>query len=244
MTLIHTSGGLGYHLRAWRYRQALWGPFHAQVAQWLSGWQTTSSHLLLVGPSGGYALNREFLARFRQITVIEPDPLARHILRRRFAQANFQLPHFHLPHFQFQRFPAFTAQDGFQQLAQRFPGTAILFCNLLGQSLVGQAVGPARKVWLSNLHPALIHHEWASWHDLATTYRVPDSTDPFALQSAVPLDQLIAHFWKGGEIEIGDHESEGIAPDQPREYAIWPIRPGQFHLIEWVEQGGGQGAAR
>ncbi|MGL4407279.1 MAG: hypothetical protein ACRCTU_02685, partial [Zoogloea sp.] len=59
---LSTSGGLVYHLRAWRARRQ-WAAFHAQVAAWLAAWMPERHRLVLVGPSAGYALPLGFLAR-------------------------------------------------------------------------------------------------------------------------------------------------------------------------------------
>ena len=80
------SGGLGYHLRALRFRHSLWAPYIATVQRWLHDWRPPTDTLVVVGPSAGYALDAAFLARFRSVRALEPDPLARTLLRRRFAQ--------------------------------------------------------------------------------------------------------------------------------------------------------------
>ncbi len=84
MPILHASGGLLYHLRAWRWRRTLWAPFLAQVRRWQTDWRPDARHLVLIGPSGGYAQTRQFLERFPEITALEPDPVARYILARRF----------------------------------------------------------------------------------------------------------------------------------------------------------------
>jgi hypothetical protein len=82
MPLLHPSGGLVYHWRAWRWRRTPWAPFHDQVRRWLTDWRPEAGQLVLVGPSGGYALSSQFLERFRKITVLEPDDLARRKIGR------------------------------------------------------------------------------------------------------------------------------------------------------------------
>jgi hypothetical protein len=224
MPLLHPSGGLLYHLRAWRWRHTRWLPFHSEVARWLDAWRPRTAHLVLVGPSGGYALNARFLARFQRITVLEPDALARHLLRKRFADIAFEFED-----------SAWLAQpDGASMLAQRYPDAAFLFCNLLGQKLAGQGVGHNRQVWLGDLQTALRGRDWASWHDLASTARRPDRFGQLSLPEAEALDALLARFWLGGVLEIHDHECSGMLPATPRQYAIWQLAPGSFHLVEWL----------
>ncbi len=222
--LLHPSGGLNYHLRAWRWKHTRWLPFHSAVARWLDAWRPEAAELVLIGPSGGYALNARFLARFQRITVLEPDALARYLLRQRFAEFAFEFAD-----------SAWLAQaDGPAILAQRYPEAAFLFCNLLGQTLAGQGAGHNRQAWLSELQHALQGRHWASWHDLASTTRRPDRFDQLALPQSEPLDDLLARFWIGGELEIHDHDCAGLLPDSPRQYAIWQLTPNGFHLVEWL----------
>jgi hypothetical protein len=222
--LFHPSGALAYHLRAWRRRNGLWAPFHGVVRRWLTDWRPEAGHLVLVGPSGGYALTRPFLERFARITVLEPDPLARRLLRWRFPGIGFAWGESEfLPR-----------TGGFARLAASFPDAAFLFCNLLGQELLGQLADFARAAWLAELEPALRGRAWASWHDLVSTTRAPDVQPHAPLDHAIPLDELLARFWRGGKLEIIDHETAGLCPRAPRRHAIWHLAPGSYHLIEWL----------
>lgn len=105
--LLDPSGGLVYHLRAARHRHGLWAPFHASVAGWLADWQPRRRELLIVGPSAGYALPDGFFTRFAQVTALEPDPLARWLLRRRADAAQLR----------FDRLDCLAAPDGLARLA-------------------------------------------------------------------------------------------------------------------------------
>jgi len=227
MPLFQPSGGLGYHLRAWRYRRCLWQPFHAQVAHWLTAWQPPVTHLVLVGPSGGYALNPAFLQRFERLTLLEPDGLARFIIARRFPGLACTV---HAD-------TGLAGPQGFRWLARTFPDAGLLFCNLLGQTLEGQGPGFDRAAWLADLAPALTGRSWASWHDVASTQRPPDCVQPLRLSQDEGLDKVLAHFWQGGELAIHDHECASLAPCLAREYALWRLTPRDVHVVEWVRAG-------
>jgi len=229
--LFHASGGLVYHLRAWRWRNTHWLPFRTQVAGWLDAWQPHSRHLLLIGPSGGYALSPAFLARFDRIEVLEPDSVARRILAWRFPQQQFD----------FVESAWLANDDGPQQLAQRYLDTVFLFCNLLGQTLAGQGAEHDRQAWLRDLEYALAGRDWASWHDLASTTRRPDRFGGLSLNQTETLDVLLAKFWFGGELEIHDHDCTGLLSSASRHYAIWQLAPRRFHLVEWVHSPTGNG---
>ncbi|MDD5390237.1 MAG: hypothetical protein PHD37_12880 [Gallionellaceae bacterium] len=223
--LLHPSGSLPYHLRAWRRRHTLWAPFHTTVRRWLTGWRPEAKHLVLVGPSGGYALTAQFLERFERISVLEPDPLACWLLRRQFPGCAFEW-----------RESGYLAQPGgFARLAATFPDAALLFCNLLGQELQGQPTDFDRGAWLAELEPALAGRLWASWHDLVSSTRAPEGPAPEPLEQAIPLDELLARVWRGGDLEITDHETAGLCPSAPRRYALWHLAPRGHHLIEWLD---------
>lgn len=227
MPFLHPSGGLVYHLRARRYGSTLWPSFHGQVREWLAGWRPAGDHLVLVGPSGGYALDQGFLQGFRRVSVLEPDRLARLILKHRFPGIPFC----------FDEDPGLARPDGFSRLARRYPCGALLFCNLLGQSPVGQGADFHRREWLAGLAPALAGRAWASWHDLASTHEAPDETGTLRLERAESLESVLERYWRGGgrgELAIHDHECAGLVPEAPREYALWALRPGQYHVVEWL----------
>jgi hypothetical protein len=228
--LLHPSGSLPYHLRAWRWRRTLWAPFHAEVGNWLSDWRPNTGHLVLIGPSGGYALNGQFLARFADIAMLEPDPLALWLMRRRFPGIRVHWND-----------STYLAQPGgFFRLAETYPNAALLFCNLLGQELQGEPATFDRAAWLTELEQALAGRDWASWHDLVSSARRPDSSPLPRFDHAIPLDDLLAMFWHGGNLEITDHDTAKLCPDLPRRCCVWHLAPNRYHLIEWLWHGARQ----
>jgi hypothetical protein len=211
-------------MRALLWRRRLWLPFQQRVRRWLTEWRPDCGHLVLVGPSAGYALSLQFLERFTRLSVLEPDPLARWLLRRRFPGVGFAWEE-----------SRYLAHDtGFSRLVAAFPDAAFLFCNLLGQELQGRPPGFRRSAWLARLEPALAGHPWASWHDIVSTTRRPAQDPVLRLDGALPLEQLLPQFWPSGELEVHDHETAGLCPQRPRQYAIWHLAPRSFHLIEWI----------
>lgn len=215
LTLFHASGGLRYHLRAWRLRGHDWRPFHDQVTTWLESWRPTARRLVLIGPSGGYALNGGFLERFDDLVAYEPDPLARFLLRRRFPSARI----------------AFSgAVRDLRALAKAQPEAAFLFCNLLGQDWTDRP----NAAWHAAFMDALAGREWASFHEVASSARPPDTAGSLRLAACPDFDTLMSHFWQGGELLVEDHDTFGLFPGRPREYCIWSFRPGRHHLIEWL----------
>ena len=213
------SGGLGYHARAWRYRRRMWRPFIAQVGEWLRGWRPPCDTLVLVGPSAGYALDARFLQAVSRCVMIEPDPVARWLLRRRFSAVNWHCDDIDV-----------FVHGGLDALPRRFPAAAILFCNVVGQAL--DAMDTAR--WRDTQCAALRAHHWASWHDVFSS-SAPPTRLPAPDDTARPHDAEVvaARAWAGQGCHVADHGTFGW---QPRaRYALWQITPNQWHVIGWVD---------
>ena len=215
--LMYSSGGWWWHVRALRYRSALWAPFQAAVRDWLSVWEPTQRKLLLVGPSAGHTLPLDLLQkRFDHIVACEPDPLARYWLQRRLRSIRYV------------SVPRLDA-TGIARLAHDHPDTAILFCNVLGQ-IPTPAAG-----WLDALAP-LAGHDWASFHDLLSTARPPDRI-ALSAGDETCLDEIAAHYWQGGVLELTDHQTFGLGDPPTRSHTLWRLTPRQWHVIGWSSHG-------
>ncbi|NSL53572.1 hypothetical protein [Uliginosibacterium aquaticum] len=215
--LWNPSGGLIYHWRALRYRRRLWQPFVTQVGYWLSAWQPPQKELVIIGPSAGYTLNADFLVRFAKVEILEPDPLARALLRRRFPAI----------HFRHGQLDCFAGLHGPLALRQHYPQAAFLFANSLGQQLA-----QLDSRWPTQLLQALQSSSWASYHDVVAGSRTPRNTQARKWQEGESLEQLLAAFWSGGELELFDHGSFGVLPAQ--EHTAWSLTPRQHHLVGWT----------
>jgi len=213
----HSSGGLLWHLRAWR-RRARWAALDAALRRWLADWRPRADKLLLIGPSAGWTLPRESLARFTAIGVLEPDPLARRLLMR----------HLDRP-LSFGTLDAL-APGGFAHLATYRPDHALLFCNVLGQ------LAPAEEgdAWCAALRQALRDREWASWHDIASSARPIDRPDRQHFGAGTSFDAVMGAYWQGGRLEVTDHGSFALAGNEAFECVSWPLLPRQQHVLQWV----------
>lgn len=219
------SGGLIYHLRALAHRTGLWAPFHAAVASWLADWQPPQRELVLVGPSAGYSLPRAWLERFTTITALEPDPLARHLLRRRVTGSALH----------FACLDCLATEDGLAHLAHAYPDAAILFCNI-----IGQIEAPHGRRWAALFDEHLGGHAWASYHDAISTRMPPVKYPPEIRTAAIAtLPDVLAHFWAGGELPLIDHDSFRLGGARPHRYALWQISTTRWHLVEWVSAASG-----
>lgn len=216
--LIHPSGGLVYHARALRHGRSLWLPYQRALATWLVGWRPAGESLLLLGPSGGYALDTGFLDRFQRVSVVEPDPLARLILSRRFPRVRFQW----LPPGKHLLDPVHTCS-----------GDVVLFCNLLGQDWLGPARPEDRQEILAGLPHELAGRTWASFHDVISTSRLPATAGPIRVDDS-DLATLLGRFWPAGELELADHGTWTLGAGRPTGYVVWNLAPGHHHLVAWV----------
>jgi len=221
--LLDPTGGLVYHLRAARHRRRLWAPFHATVARWLGSWQPGRTQLVIVGPNAGYALPAGFLARFERVTALEPDPIARWLLARRPDASRLV----------FDRLDCLATPDGLARLAARFPDAAILFSNVLGQ------LDAPSASWAELLARHLPAHPWASYHDVISTTTPPTRDTPCTVTDDAPLDDVLAKFWRDGTLTVTDHATFRLGGAGPQGYAIWPITPRRWHLVEWVARPAG-----
>ncbi|MDD3354654.1 hypothetical protein [Zoogloea sp.] len=218
--LLHPSGGLVYLLRALRYRNRLWAPFHAQVAAWLEGWNPGHDRLILIGPNAGHALPPGFLDRFQQVVALEPDPLARLGLRRRTPGTRLS----------FSSLDCLADDHGLARLARAYPDSAILFCNVLGQ------VDAPGGRWSDLILHHLSGHAWGSYHDVISTRRQPERQASAHALRPERLEATLSRFWSGGELAVVDHGTHCLGEQGPFSYALWQITPKDWHLVEWACQ--------
>jgi hypothetical protein len=222
---LHDSGGLIWHLRALHYRHTPWQDFRQTVSDWLGDWQPPTDKLLIIGPSAGYTLPGAFLRRWQEITVLEPDPLARWLLRRRHRDVRWC----------FDTMDVLSDDEGLSLLAPYHDTHAVLFSNVLGQTAPrDDAKSPQ---WKQRFRENLATHHWASYHDVISTKRTPDAASlQCSADHALTLDDVLGHFWHGGELELVDHYTFGLGAHEyaGRAYCIWPLQPNQYHLVEWI----------
>src|SRR5687768_394255 len=127
MSLFRPSGGVLYHWRAFRH-QWRWESFRQELRKWLGEWPNEARELILIGPSGGYTLNTEWLKKFERVYAFDLDPLAPLIFRRRHPGVNVT---FERRDLLWEDAEFSTA--GLEAALKRHPRAAVLFSNVLGQ---------------------------------------------------------------------------------------------------------------
>lgn len=237
--LFSQSGGLVYHARAWRLASTLWQPFRASIAEWLATALPPADELVLVGPSAGHCLPLEQLAAFGRVLVLEPDPVARWLLRRRLRAFQPRLAIEEEARDEL-RVPLLTGAAGLEQVLERRPQASVLFCNVLGQLHFG--LGDEQRAQLERgfqrrIVPLLAGRGWASFHDRWSLDWEPEQPVPTSADFLErPSDeQLGRHCFgaAGPPVEVLDHDTSQLFPaDLPRRYLAWPITARALHVVE------------
>ncbi|MDB5813062.1 MAG: hypothetical protein JWN23_179 [Rhodocyclales bacterium] len=182
------------------------------MQRWLREWQPPTDKLIIVGPSAGYTLNADFLHRWQEIVVLEPDPLARRLLRWRYPEVRWR----------FESLDVLSNINDLAWLSKRFANHAILFSNVLGQ--IAPRDETTSQAWQRSVREMLTGHYWASYHDVISTSRLPVALVA-QVSSEEALDKLVARFWHGGELEIVDHGTFGLGRCES-----------QIHFGEWFSR--------
>lgn len=235
--LFSQSGGLVYHARAWRRSATLWQPFRASVAEWLAAQLPTADELILVGPSAGHCLPLDQLASFRRVLVLDPDPVARWLLTRRLRSHNAKLIVEDEARDQLLT-PLLTDAPGLDQVLERRPQAALLFCNVLGQLHFASSEEQHAKFqrnFQRRIVPRLAQRTWASFHDrwsLDSSEELP----PLARFAERPSDEELGRRFFGAAgppVEVLDHGTARLFPAElPRRYFSWRITPSAVHIVE------------
>ncbi len=237
MSLFSLSGGLVYHARALRYRAGLWASFRSELSLWLERCLPPAAELILVGPSGAHCLPLEQLRRFGRLVALEPDPLARRILKLRLPRATLELEHRDLL-----LQPLLDGGTGLDSLLERRPMASVLFCNLLGQvqlELPDQQQQRFQAEFRRRVLPQLAGRAWASFHDRWSLDRNEREAPPppLAFERLPSDDELgVACFGPSGPVVTAfDHDVKALFPEAwPRRYFGWQLTPQALHVVEGV----------
>jgi hypothetical protein len=243
--LFSESGGLVYHARAWRLAGTLWLPFREAIAEWLARQlpvdceRERDQELVLVGPSAGHCLPLQHLAQFRRVLLLEPDPVARWLLTRRLRAHQPQIVIESEPRDELLA-PLLTGAPGLEQVLERRPRAALLFCNVLGQLHFGlDDAQQARfeQAFRERVVPQLAGRDWASFHDRWSLDWEAQQPLPGSVGLAArPTDDELAQRCFGAEgppVEVLDHGTAQLFPAElPRRYLPWRITDSALHVVE------------
>lgn len=244
LSAFNPAGGINYHLLARRHAKKLWEPFRFALGEWLLRWSPPETTLLLLGPSAGYNLQPFVFERFERVVVLEPDPIARFLFRRRLRRAPLERQ----PELEF------IADDHLVQhperlvpLVARLGDPALLFGNVLGQVVIlldepDSETSPRLDAVKAAIRDATRGRSFASAHDRVSGELPPSFDGLLDSPRRWSDDELIANAYdtyrSGGStplVELRDHFTDGFFPPElPHAYLRWDLAPGQHHLIEAV----------
>lgn len=240
--LFGRSGGVGYHLAAAVYARGLWAPFRAAISveleRRIAGFDRASMHLVVIGSSGGYSLEPAFLRGFGAVTVVDIDPLAGFIFRRRVGRGG-----------RLGGRVSFVRQDFFAELERaewdlaRWWGVVLgepsakgapvfLFSNLLGQ-LQYLFEGQRFKEVSQGLAKAIQDVNWISYHDRLSVAGEAGSessgiTAPLSAERRLSPEEIARHFFppRSGDVslEAEEHEIGGWVDTVKGEFTYLPWR--------------------
>jgi hypothetical protein len=220
---VSRSGGIVYHLRAYRFQNRLWHTHQQKVGEFLELWNPNAEELLLFGPSAGYSLSQDFLKKFRVITAVEPDPLARILFEKRFQIKPNWIKH---------KIRFDDKKDLLQ--FQEFKG-AILFCNLLGQ-IPMKTSKKVKKV----LNEFLENRNWASFHDAMSGNKIEFDCEDAPKRKATLAEMRSWIYIKNPklkEVQVNAHLAPELFDESQKlsfQYWLWTISDQQSQLIEGV----------
>ncbi|MCB9025555.1 MAG: hypothetical protein H6625_04490 [Bdellovibrionaceae bacterium] len=231
--IINPAGGIYYHLNAAKYRSKLWKPFIQSIKTFLDQWAPKSPNLVILGGSGGYCLNSDFLNQFKEVVLIDPDPLAGWVFQFRFKKKIKTIKRNYLKNNKLQ----------IQELVDDFPNHAFLFSNFLGQLPYLIKIDENKVIDLKeSLQQSLSTFEWASFHDLLSFHfskSHPKLCWPLILQSKNNSEAI--HYLRQQnqlrptDIQVVDHCTEGLFPENSNKQKLyWKRTPYSYHIIEVV----------
>ena len=236
MARVGQTGGLGWHLKAWRYRQRLWTGYLQQTHAFLKDWSEQSlepagaQRLIMVGASAGWSLPASWVQSFDELVLIDPDPLAPWLFGRNHPNSEGQ-------HREWVR------RDFRQVLPNLLAGpksTAVLFNNLLGQLRLTSQDLDATESQLAELKTRLGGAHWASFHDRLSGdwSAAQQSAGAITAEGQIDNARLTKAFAKGGEWL--DHLTADVLPQTSKRWIYpWRITPDRLHVVEagWVGDG-------
>jgi hypothetical protein len=177
------TGGLSWHWSAYRARHA-WAPSKEAIEQFLLTYKPQTQELLLIGGSAGWMMSSKWLSQFKQITIIDIDPLARFFFQYVHGRALKQSD----TSWRFER------RDALQELPlllKSHPNALVFFDNVLGQQCIRLKDEALVERLLSRIKQTLKERAWGSIHDV---YSGPIDSDPLPTKATLITPNNIASF--------------------------------------------------
>jgi hypothetical protein len=230
------SGGLAWHLHAWRSKD-LWSPTVQLFSDWLKVQSIHERHdsLVLIGASAGWMMPSDWLCQFKEIRTFDIDPLAATL---------FKFNHGKLLKEKGIHLICFTqdALVALPQIIEQNPHSFIFFDNVLGQLRFVSSSMQEAENRLCHLKKTLVDRNWGSLHDRMSGF-IHQTLNSERLES-----QLHAHGLLNSDAEIQawltniraqspwlDHLTQDVFPKGASvQNIIWDFKPNYRH---WLQMG-------
>lgn len=240
LNIFNRAGGLNYHYIALKYKRKLWGHFAKNVLEELTKWCPTEEEVILVGPSAAYTFPVSFFSAYKKIYILEVDPLARLVLRKKLKTRDAVFITKNL----------FAEQEilgtaSFANFINAKSNAAIMFCNFVGQIGIIKNLASEVKIkeYLQLLENTLKNRSVFSYHD-RLSWQIGNSEildNPFIDENIYKSSQEITAYiskffeesYKTRYLEVVDHATENFLKKDYRSSSIWEIYPGKYHWIDF-----------
>ncbi|MEZ4871991.1 MAG: hypothetical protein R2827_07060 [Bdellovibrionales bacterium] len=220
---FYPSGGLTYHYNSLKYSWNLWRKARKELLLRLP--PLNDEKIVLIGPSGGYLLESNWLERFESVIAFDPDPLSKTF---------FNLAHPRLKTIEHKKlYVDFSSPTQFinDLKSRQFDPekSCILFCNLLGQMAIDQQFD---MTCAKNFIDGLSQFNLISFHEEFSGQIFPHTTitqRKLFLSAPVNVENL-ARMSRNNTIR--DHQTETLFdPHEKSSYFYWPLTPRSLHLM-------------
>lgn len=177
------TGGLSWHWSAYRARHA-WALSKEAIEQFLLTYKPQTHELLLIGGSAGWMMSSKWLSQFKQITIIDIDPLARFFFQYVHGGALKRSG-------TTWRFERRDALHELPLLLKMHPNALVFFDNVLGQQCIRLQDEALVERLLSRIKQTLNGRAWGSIHDV---YSGPIDSEPLPTKATLITPNKISSF--------------------------------------------------
>lgn len=224
------SGGLFYHYLALKYKNSLWSCYKKNLNKLIIDLKFPTEKIILVGPSGGYALDADWVNQFSEVLVAEPDGLALKILSKK------------IKDFKAIESPVSLDILNCKKFSKHAKTHTFIFCNLLGQlyTIYHDLGGDESSFeqWKELLALKLSEINFVSFHDVFSITSKNNLDSGMLTEAKTVSDclQMIKLNNLGNKmLQLTDHRTEGLFPEaRPAKYLFWQMTPQNYHIMEFT----------
>jgi hypothetical protein len=232
-SIVNPAGGIYYHIQALKNKKKLWDSFVEDVHDFLSRWNPKQKQLIIFGGSGGYCLKTEFLDKFEEIILVDPDPISGFIFKKNHTPKKLRRVSCNYLK---------TGLLGLEQLTLDFPNGAFLFSNILGQLpfLIPKDTNIFETQLKEIFNKSFLGHSWATYHDTLSFHfnsPIQHVCWPIVIKSKGINETL--EKWKEQNqirhipVEVVDHFTDKVFfPRANQLKTLWRRTPKSYHIIE------------